>query len=77
MLFTDGLIEGRDRPPARTRLDEDGVPPTSPASTTICPFSDAFVGHSSSTPRPQSLAADSGGLADDVAVLHLEWNAPS
>ncbi|MGW7057218.1 PP2C family protein-serine/threonine phosphatase [Streptomyces sp. NPDC054904] len=72
MLFTDGLIEGRVGPGSE-RLDETGLLDIArlhsglPAET----FVDTLIR------AAQSRAADWGGLADDVAVLHLEWNTPS
>ncbi|MGW0366180.1 PP2C family protein-serine/threonine phosphatase [Streptomyces sp. NPDC003034] len=68
MLFTDGLIEGRIGA-GPDRLDEDGLLDIArqyerlPAEG----FVDALI------ETAERLAADSGGLADDVAVLHLEW----
>lgn len=69
MLFTDGLIEGRTGPGSE-RLDEQGLLDIARRHTHLPadPFVDALI-HTA-----QSLAADWGGLADDVAVLHLEWN---
>lgn len=69
MLFTDGLIEGRTGPGSQ-RLDEQGLLDIARRNTHLPadPFVDALI-HTA-----QNLAADWGGLADDVAVLHLEWN---
>ncbi|OKK17721.1 chemotaxis protein CheY [Streptomyces sp. CB00455] len=72
MLFTDGLIEGRIGP-GPERLDETGLLDIArrhgdlPAEQ----FVDTLIY------TAHSLAADCGGLADDVAVLHLEWNISS
>ncbi len=71
VIFTDGLIEGRVGS-GRERLGEEGLVelanrhPDRPADD----FLDAVIDSA------QRLAADSGGLADDVAVLHLEWGHP-
>ncbi|WP_411103082.1 PP2C family protein-serine/threonine phosphatase [Streptomyces sp. cmx-4-9] len=71
MLFTDGLIEGRIGQ-GSDRLDESGLLDLArrhaglPAES----FVDTLI------QAAQALAADHGGLADDVAVLHLEWNTP-
>ncbi|MFE2524703.1 PP2C family protein-serine/threonine phosphatase [Streptomyces sp. NPDC059382] len=69
MLFTDGLIEGRIGS-GSDRLDEDGLLDIARRHNDLP--ADAFVDTLIHT--AQTLAADSGGLADDVAVLHLEWN---
>ncbi|MFB6825020.1 PP2C family protein-serine/threonine phosphatase [Streptomyces virginiae] len=72
MLFTDGLIEGRVGP-GSDRLDEAGLLEIARKHTDLPaePFVDSLI-HAA-----QGLAADWGGLADDVAVLHLEWNTPT
>ncbi|MFJ3877071.1 PP2C family protein-serine/threonine phosphatase [Streptomyces sp. NPDC090077] len=72
MLFTDGLIEGRIGP-GPDRLDEAGLLDIARrhAGLPAEPFVDTLIR------TAQGLAADWGGLADDVAVLHLEWNSPS
>ncbi|MFI8391920.1 PP2C family protein-serine/threonine phosphatase [Streptomyces sp. NPDC085540] len=69
MLFTDGLIEGRIGPGSE-RLDEEGLLEIARkhADLPAEPFVDTLI------QAAQGLAADWGGLADDVAVLHLEWN---
>lgn len=71
VLFTDGLFEGRTAPSAR--LGEDGLLRLAirHAHMPGQEFIDALV-HGAA-----SKAAPYGGLADDVAVLHLEWNAQS
>ncbi|MEU0693214.1 PP2C family protein-serine/threonine phosphatase [Streptomyces niveus] len=69
MMFTDGLIEGRIGT-GHERLGEHGL--LELARRHAHEPADAFVDtliHSA-----QTLAASGGGLADDVAVLHLEWN---
>ncbi|MGZ9928421.1 PP2C family protein-serine/threonine phosphatase [Streptomyces sp. NC-S4] len=70
MLFTDGLIEGRIGP-GSDRLDETGLLEIARkhADLPAEPFVDTLI------QAAQGLAADWGGLADDVAVLHLEWNS--
>ncbi|MFE1900630.1 SpoIIE family protein phosphatase, partial [Streptomyces yangpuensis] len=72
MLFTDGLVEGRVGP-GSDRLDEDGLLEIARkhADLPAEPFVDTLIR------TAQGLAADWGGLADDVAVLHLEWNSPT
>ncbi|MCI4079048.1 SpoIIE family protein phosphatase [Streptomyces sp. MMS21 TC-5] len=72
MLFTDGLIEGRTGP-GSDRLDEAGLLEIARkhADLPAEPFVDTLI------QAAQGLAADWGGLADDVAVLHLEWNSPT
>lgn len=72
MLFTDGLIEGRIGP-GSDRLDEAGLLEIARRHTDLP--AEAFV--DSLIQAAQGLAADWGGLADDVAVLHLEWNLPT
>jgi serine phosphatase RsbU (regulator of sigma subunit) len=67
VLFTDGLFEGRTGP--STRLGEDGLLAVArkqgalPAQA----FVDALVDEAAAGAAPY------GGLADDVAVLHLGW----
>ncbi|MGW0551554.1 PP2C family protein-serine/threonine phosphatase [Streptomyces altiplanensis] len=70
VLFTDGLIEGRIGQ-GTERLGEQGL--LDIARRHAHRPADAFV--DSLIHTAQSLAADSGGLADDVAVLHLEWKS--
>ncbi|MFE2154480.1 PP2C family protein-serine/threonine phosphatase [Streptomyces lavendulae] len=72
MLFTDGLIEGRIGP-GPDRLDEAGLLDIARRHADLP--AEAFVDTLIRT--AQGLAADWGGLADDVAVLHLEWNSPT
>lgn len=70
MMFTDGLIEGRvgEGP---ERLGEDGL--LEIAATHAQHPPDLFV--DTVIRAAETLAASSGGLADDVAVLLLEWNS--
>lgn len=67
VLFTDGLFEGRTGP--HSRLGEDGLLDMARnlAPLTARPFVDALVAGASEAAAPH------GGLADDVAVLHLGW----
>ncbi|WP_246127076.1 PP2C family protein-serine/threonine phosphatase [Embleya hyalina] len=71
VVFTDGLSEGRTEPSAR--LGEDGLLrlATRYSHLPSQEFVDALVG------GVASMAAPFGGLADDVAVLHLGWNPPT
>ncbi|MFJ8025773.1 PP2C family protein-serine/threonine phosphatase [Streptomyces sp. NPDC096311] len=71
VLFTDGLFEGRTGP--STRLGEEGLLRLAMQHGHLPgqEFIDALV-HGA-----VSRAAPFGGLADDVAVLHLGWNAGS
>ncbi|WP_330177420.1 SpoIIE family protein phosphatase [Streptomyces sp. NBC_01498] len=69
MLFTDGLIEGRIGSGSE-RLGEDGL--LDLARRHAHQPADMFV--DTLIRSAQTLAASGGGLADDVAVLHLEWN---
>ncbi|MFE3200116.1 PP2C family protein-serine/threonine phosphatase [Embleya sp. NPDC059237] len=71
VVFTDGLFEGRTEPSAR--LGEDGLLrlATHYSHLPSQEFVDALVG------GVASMAAPFGGLADDVAVLHLGWNPPT
>ncbi|MFG2595589.1 PP2C family protein-serine/threonine phosphatase [Streptomyces sp. NPDC048462] len=68
VLFSDGLFEGRTGPD--TRLGEDGLlaMARSRAALPARPFVDALVDGAADAAAPH------GGLADDVAVLHLAWN---
>ncbi|MGN0120105.1 MAG: PP2C family protein-serine/threonine phosphatase, partial [Streptomyces albidoflavus] len=67
VLFTDGLFEGRTGPD--TRLGEEGLLELALRNADLEPaaFVDALVDGASEG------AAPFGGLADDVAVLHLGW----
>ncbi|MFI9542590.1 PP2C family protein-serine/threonine phosphatase [Streptomyces sp. NPDC052016] len=68
VLFTDGLIEGKTD--ACARLGEEGLLQlaTRYAHLPSQQFIDALVASAA------SMASPFGGLADDVAVLHLGWN---
>ncbi|MYY08639.1 SpoIIE family protein phosphatase [Streptomyces sp. SID4919] len=72
MLFTDGLVEGRTGV-GTERLGEEGLLALARlhADLPAHAFVDTLI-HSA-----QELAAADGGLADDVAVLHLEWKRPT
>ncbi|MEU6356081.1 fused response regulator/phosphatase [Streptomyces sp. NPDC047072] len=69
MLFTDGLFEGHvDHGPER--LGEEGLLALARegAGLDAEPFVDRLI------ERAETLAEARGGLADDVAVVHLNWN---
>ncbi|MFD6529836.1 PP2C family protein-serine/threonine phosphatase [Streptomyces sp. NPDC060184] len=67
VLFTDGLFEGRTGP--GSRLGEEGLLAMARGFSELAarPFIDALVAGATAG------AAPFGGLADDVAVLHLSW----
>ncbi|MBV7653066.1 PP2C family protein-serine/threonine phosphatase [Streptomyces albidoflavus] len=67
VLFTDGLFEGRTGPDSR--LGEEGLLELALRNAALEPaaFVDALVDGATEG------AAPFGGLADDVAVLHLGW----
>ncbi|MFF7361681.1 SpoIIE family protein phosphatase [Streptomyces sp. NPDC008125] len=67
VLFTDGLFEGRTGPDSR--LGEEGLLAMAQGCSELAarPFIDALVAGATAG------AAPFGGLADDVAVLHLSW----
>lgn len=69
VLFTDGLFEGRTGP--TSRLGEDGLLAMAGRYGALEPraFVDALVAEATESASPY------GGLADDVAVLHLGWKA--
>lgn len=69
VLFTDGLFEGRTGP-GHQRLGEQGLLEVARSIATLPAeaFVDELIG------RAETLAEDHGGLADDVAVLHLRWH---
>ncbi|MFJ8749135.1 PP2C family protein-serine/threonine phosphatase [Streptomyces sp. NPDC102441] len=69
VLFTDGLFEGRTGP--KSRLGEDGLLAMAGRYGSLEPraFVDALVAEATESASPY------GGLADDVAVLHLGWKA--
>jgi serine phosphatase RsbU (regulator of sigma subunit) len=69
VLFTDGLFEGHvSRGPQR--LGEEGLLALARKAADLPPepFVDRLIG------RAEELAEERGGLADDVAVVHLSWN---
>jgi serine phosphatase RsbU (regulator of sigma subunit) len=72
VLFTDGLFEGRTGP-GSMRLGEDGLLAMARdlAGLPAAPFVDALL------ERTEAAASRYGGLADDVAVVHLGWQASS
>ncbi|MGW4036279.1 PP2C family protein-serine/threonine phosphatase [Streptomyces sp. NPDC004778] len=69
VLFTDGLFEGRDGP--ESRLGEEGLLAMAEANGHLpaSAFVDALVAGAAEGAAPY------GGLADDVAVLHLGWGS--
>lgn len=71
VLFTDGLFEGRTGP--HSRLGEEGLLAMARRHGALAPraFVDALVAETTEKASPY------GGLADDVAVLHLGWRADS
>ncbi|WP_234439901.1 PP2C family protein-serine/threonine phosphatase [Streptomyces bicolor] len=68
VLFTDGLFEGRTGPGSE-RLGEEGLLELARSAADL--KAEAFVDELIS--RAEALAEHYGGLADDVAVLHLRW----
>jgi CheY-like chemotaxis protein len=68
VLFTDGLFEGHVGP-GPERLGETGLLALARESADLEPeaFVDGLIA------RAESLAEAQGGLADDVAVVHLRW----
>ena len=70
VLFTDGLFEGRIGP-GNQRLGEDGLMDMARdlAGLPSAVFVDALMA------RTEAAAGRYGGLADDVAVVHLRWQA--
>jgi len=68
VLFTDGLFECRTGPGSE-RLGEDGMVAVASglATAPAAPFVDGLI------ERIETAAAPYGGLADDVAVVHLGW----
>ncbi|AEW98648.1 PP2C family protein-serine/threonine phosphatase [Streptantibioticus cattleyicolor] len=69
VVFTDGLFEGRSGPDGQ-RLGEEGLLRLAGTLTGLPaePFVDRLIA------RAEELAEEYGGLADDVAVLHLRWS---
>ncbi len=70
VLFTDGLFEGRVGPGSE-RLGEAGLVAMarSLAALPAADFVDALIDGT------EAAASQYGGLADDVAVVHLRWTA--
>ncbi|MFC0861547.1 PP2C family protein-serine/threonine phosphatase [Sphaerimonospora cavernae] len=68
VLFTDGLYEGRIG--SRERLGEDGLLVLARQSADLAPA--AFV--DSLLSRAEAMSENYGGLADDVALVHLQWS---
>jgi serine phosphatase RsbU (regulator of sigma subunit) len=68
MLFTDGLFEGRTGPGSE-RLGEEGLLAMARelADRPSAAFVDGLI------ERIEAATAPYGGLADDVAVVHLRW----
>ncbi|MFD4790005.1 PP2C family protein-serine/threonine phosphatase [Streptomyces sp. NPDC058459] len=69
VLFTDGLFEGHvSRGPQR--LGEEGLLGLAREAAGLAPdeFVDRLIGEA------EGLAEEQGGLADDVAVVHVSWN---
>ncbi|GAA1936262.1 SpoIIE family protein phosphatase [Streptomyces durmitorensis] len=69
VLFTDGLFEGHVGT-GRRRLGEEGLLGLARELAALAP--EAFV--DTLIQRAEDLAEDQGGLADDVAVVHLHWH---
>ncbi len=70
VLFTDGLFEGRVGPGSE-RLGEDGLVAMARelAGLPAAEFLDTLI------EQTEAAASRYGGLADDVAVVHLGWKA--
>ncbi len=70
VLFTDGLFEGRVGPGSE-RLGEEGLVAMARELTSLpaAEFVDALI------ERTEAATSSYGGLADDVAVVHLSWKA--
>jgi serine phosphatase RsbU (regulator of sigma subunit) len=70
VLFTDGLFEGRAGPGSQ-RFGEDGLLATARGLAMLPPadFVDTLLD------TTEAAAAPYGGLADDVAIVHLGWKA--
>jgi serine phosphatase RsbU (regulator of sigma subunit) len=71
VLFTDGLFEGRTGPGSE-RLGEDGLLDMARELATLpaAPFVDTLM------ERVEAVTAPYGGVADDIAVVHLGWRVP-
>ena len=70
VLFTDGLFEGRVGPGSQ-RLGEEGLLAMARGLAMLPPadFVDTLLD------TAEAAAAPYGGLADDVAIVHLGWKA--
>ncbi|MEP7026617.1 MAG: PP2C family protein-serine/threonine phosphatase, partial [Actinomycetota bacterium] len=70
VLFTDGLFEGRTGPGSQ-RLGEEGLVAIARELNALpsAQFVDSLI------ERTEGAASQYGGLADDVAVVHLRWEA--
>jgi serine phosphatase RsbU (regulator of sigma subunit) len=70
VLFTDGLFEGRIGPGSE-RLGEDGLLALARQLAALPPaaFVDGLI------ERAVAAAAPYGGIADDIAVVHLGWRS--
>jgi serine phosphatase RsbU (regulator of sigma subunit) len=68
VLFTDGLFEGRTGPGSE-RLGEEGLVVIAEELNALpsVDFVDSII------ERTEDAASQYGGLADDVAVVHLRW----
>jgi serine phosphatase RsbU (regulator of sigma subunit) len=73
VLFTDGLFEGRLARAGSARLGEDGLIALARGSAHLpgLTFVDAMIAD------VEAAIAAGGGLADDVAVVHLQWRDES
>ena len=69
VLFTDGLFEGRTTSSGAQRLGEDGLVALARSHARLSGrhFVDAVIN------EVETIASAGGGLADDVAVVHMEW----
>ncbi|MGV9321124.1 PP2C family protein-serine/threonine phosphatase [Streptomyces sp. NPDC003660] len=69
VLFTDGLFEGHVSHGPQ-RLGEEGLLQLARDAAGLAPdeFVDRLIGEA------EGLAEERGGLADDVAVVHVSWN---
>ncbi|MFD8262737.1 PP2C family protein-serine/threonine phosphatase [Streptomyces griseoluteus] len=69
VLFTDGLFEGHVSRGTQ-RLGEEGLLELAREAAGLAPdeFVDRLIGEA------EGLAEEQGGLADDVAVVHVSWN---
>lgn len=70
VLFTDGLFEGRTGAGGSERLGEEGLLALARTHARLSGrhFVDTVID------EVETMASAGGGLADDVAVIHMEWN---